>query len=235
MLLNNEIFLNDKFLVYLYFTSISFNLRLTFNSIVVLDTLRSQRNSICMATEYQEVLQWLLNMGLLPEVNSSQPQKHYTEYRDSPFEDFQPLPYPYEELKNYYVTQRRKFSEINPSFIVPTTKSCRIMYIDSFIENECNSAVLRSEWRKGFGDGLYPPASLQAMLRTLLVPGVPTETKYMLFVYLFMDLSTVLREDRYAGVIKNLIKFPAVFKMDPGAIKITQAFWNLDHGEFEVS
>lgn len=188
-----------------------------------------------MATEYQEVLQWLLNMGLLPEVNANQSHKNYSEYRDSSFDDFQSIPYPYDALKNYYATQRRKFCEINPNFLVPATKSCRLLYIDAFIENECNSAVLRSEWRKQYGDGLYPPASLQAMLRTLLVPGVPTERKYMLFVYLFMDLSTVLREERYASVIKNLIKFPAVFKMDPGVIKITQAFWNLDHGEFEVS
>lgn len=187
-----------------------------------------------MATEYQEVLQWLLNIGLLPEVHTSHPQSRYSQYRDSSFDDFLAIPYPYEALKSYYQTQRRKYGDINPEFLVPATKSCRILYIDAFIENECNSAVLRSEWRKGFGDGLYPPSSLQAMLRTLLVPGVPTERKFMLFVYLFMDLSTVLREERYEGVIKNLIKFPAVFKMDPGFIKITQAFWNLDHGEYEV-
>lgn len=57
----------------------------------------------------------------------------------------------------------------------------------------------------------------------------------MLFVYLFMDLSAVLPQEHYDNVIKNLIKFPAVFKMDPGVIKVTQAFWNLDHGEYEVS
>ncbi|KAJ6632813.1 Protein ELYS like [Pseudolycoriella hygida] len=199
------------------------------------NTLRSQRNSICMASEYQEVLQWLLNMGLLPEVIANQSLQRYSDYRDSSFDDFQAIPYPYELLKNYYTTQRRKFGALNPDFLVPVTKSCRVLYIDSFIEHECNSAVLRSEWRKGFGDGLYPPASLQAMLRTLLVPDVPTERKYMLFVYLFMDLTTVLREERYSNVIKNLIKFPAVFKMDPGLIKITQAFWNLDHGEFDLA
>ncbi|KAG4065759.1 hypothetical protein HA402_012437 [Bradysia odoriphaga] len=200
----------------------------------VLETLQSQRNSICMATEYQDVLQWLLNVGLLPEVSAIRPQKSYAEYRDSSFDDFEAVPYPYETLKSYYTKQRRKFCEMDRSFLVPKTNSCRILYVDAFIEHECNSAVLRSEWKKGSGDGLYPPASLQTMLRTLLVPGVPTERKYMLFVYLFMDLSSVLREEHYDGVIKNLIKFPAVFKMDPGLIKVTQAFWNLDHGEYEV-
>ncbi|XP_037026893.1 protein ELYS [Bradysia coprophila] len=201
----------------------------------VLDTLQSQRNSICMATEYQDVLQWLLNVGLLPEVSSIQPHKSYAEYRDSSFDAFEAVPYPYGTLKSYYTKQRRKFCEMDRNFLVPKTNSCRILYVDAFIEHECNSAVLRSEWKKESGDGLYPPASLQTMLRTLLVPGVSTERKYMLFVYLFMDLSSVLREEHYDGVIKNLIKFPAVFKMDPGLIKVTQAFWNLDHGEYELA
>lgn len=139
--------------------------------ITVLDTLHSQRNSIRMATEYQDVLQWLLNVGLLPEVSGDRPQKNYSQYRDSSFDVFEAVPYPYETLKNYYIKQRRKYCEMDRSFLVPKTNSCRVLYVDAFVENECNSAVLRSEWKRGCGDGLYPPASLQTMLRTLLVPG----------------------------------------------------------------
>lgn len=39
---------------------------------------------------------------------------------------------------------------------------------------------------------------------------------------------------RFGPVVRNLIKFPAVFKMDPAIIKITQSFWYLDHGDLEV-
>lgn len=35
--------------------------------------------------------------------------------------------------------------------------------------------------------------------------------------------------------MQNLIKFPAVFKMDPATIKVTQSFWYLDHGDLDVS
>lgn len=48
----------------------------------------------------------------------------------------------------------------------------------------------------------------------------------MVFVYVFTF--------RYEGIVQKLIKFPAVFKLNPALIKTTQAFWNLDHGHFEV-
>lgn len=43
-----------------------------------------------------------------------------------------------------------------------------------------------------------------------------------------------LFHSRYGRIVQNLIKFPAVFQMNPAVIKITQAFWYLDHGEVEV-
>lgn len=150
----------------------------------VLYTLQSQRNSICMAFEYQEVLQWLLNMGLLPEGA----QNPYS------FEKNNAVPFPYRVLRNYYTNQRQKFKDLNKD-LETSRRSCKILYIDAFIETECNPSILRSEWRKGNGDGLYPPPSLQSMLRTLLVPGVSIENKYMLFVYLFLDLSIALKDD----------------------------------------
>lgn len=209
----------------------------------VMSTLQSQRNSIRMAHEYQEVLQWLLNMGLLPEGSSTTSRT---------FGQFSAIPYPYRSLRQFYATQRQKFNDIDTQ-LLNAKRSCRIMYIDKFIEQQCNPACLRSEWRKDAGDGLYPPPSLQAMLRTLLVPGVDVELKYTLFVYLFLDLSVALEDKRYTAirrylaytnnnvyfrfgsVVQRLIKFPAVFKLNPALIKTTQAFWNLDHGHFEVS
>lgn len=163
-----------------------------------MDTLKSQRNSICMAFEYQEVLLWLLNMGLLPEGVSNSAHGLRQVQASTSYEldqDLVVVPYPYRLLRNYYIRQRQKFQEISAN-LLNSKRSCRILYIDAFIEEQCNPAILRSEWRKGVGDGLYPPPSLQAMLRTLLVPGVPIENKYMLFVYLFLDLSVALKEEQ---------------------------------------
>lgn len=152
----------------------------------VMSQLQSQRNSIRMAHEYQEVLQWLLNMGLLPEGAGTQSRS---------YGNFVAVPYPYRALRQYYEAQRVKFGNIDAQ-LLNNKRSCRIMYIDAFIERQCNPACLRSEWRKDAGNGLYPPPSLQAMLRTLLVPGVDVELKYTLFVYLFLDLSEALEDAR---------------------------------------
>lgn len=201
-------------------------------------TLCCQRDSIRMTGEYQEVLQWLLNMGLLPEVTWNQFPHHNSQLSLPDMlaaeDGFPPVPYPYRILNEYYTAQRQKFYEIDRSFITAKTKSCRCLYIDAFIERECYSRHLRAEWKNSHGDSLYPPPTLQAMLRVLLVPGISLETKYALFIYLFLDLNMVLEDERYVGVVQNLIKFPAVFKVNSTLIRTTQAFWNLDHKEYEV-
>lgn len=196
----------------------------------IFDTLCCQRNSIRMTSEYQEVLQWLLNMGLLPEIVWNQ-----LTLPEPANDTFTAIPYPYRILNKYYTDQRQKFYDIDRANLVPKTNSCKCLYIDSFINRESNAHLIRAEWKNDLGDGLYPPPSLQAMLRILLVPGISLQNKYMLFVYLFLDLHMVLEDEHYYSVVQNLIKFPAVFKLNSSLIKTTQAFWNLDHNEYEVS
>lgn len=205
----------------------------------IFDTLRCQCNSIQMTYEYQDVLQWLLNMGLLPEVTWEQFSRHNSQASLSSTPEllnnvFTPVPYPYHILCDYYTTQRTKFSEMDQQHSMSKPSSCKYLYIDMFIENECNSPHLRSEWKNEQGDSFYPPPSLQAMLRILLTSGIPLENKYILFVYLFLDLNMVLEDERHCQIVQNLIKFPAVFKLNPTSIKTAQAFWNLDHKEYEV-
>lgn len=192
----------------------------------IFDKLCCQRNSIRMTFEYQEVLQWLLNMGLLPEI-----VWHQLTLPEARNDTFTAIPYPYRILNKYYTEQRQRFYDIDRTTLTAKTNSCKCLYIDTFIDRECNSPLLRKEWNSS--DGLYPPQSLQAMLRILLIPGISLENKYMLFVYLFLDLHMILEAEHF-DVVQNLIKFPAVFKLNSSLIKTTQAFWNLDHNEYEV-
>lgn len=39
--------------------------------------------------------------------------------------------------------------------------------------------------------------------------------------------------DKWNHLVNDLIKFPAAFSVPPSLIKLTQAFWLLDHGDFE--
>lgn len=193
----------------------------------VYETFFQQWNSIRMTYEYQEVLQWLLNVGVLPEIvwnDMSLPEAMN--------DTFTATPYPYRILNKYYTEQRQRFYDTDQSQLSVKTYSCRSLYIDMFLERECNSRGLRTEWNS-HGKSLYPPPSLQAMLRALLVPGIPLENKYILFMYLFLDLHMVLESEHY-DVVQNLIKFPAVFNLRNSLARTTQAFWNFDHSEYEV-
>lgn len=183
----------------------------------VQDGIRNQQKSIKMASEYQEVLLWFVNIGLLPEQR----------------ENVTLIPYGF--LKNYYECQRKNFSKVNSSFINVRTKSCKVLFIDSFIDHELNAKTLRDHWIESGGDGLYPPPSLQAILRLFLVPDVSFEKKCSLFLYFFLDLNSAIENEAYSGIVQHFIKFPAVFNLSACLIKTIQAFWNLDHGQFKVA
>ncbi|KAG5673512.1 hypothetical protein PVAND_003554 [Polypedilum vanderplanki] len=184
--------------------------------------LQNQMETVKMASDYQEVLQWLLNVGMLPEGNQNYNSE--TELND----DFIIVPYPYRTISSHYNTQRFKFNDDeddrNNSF------PCKYLFIDLYIENECNGNDLIQNW-----NGNYPPKTIQSLLRTLLVSNIPTENKHVILMYVFMDITNALNETPYATIVRNLIKFPAVFKIKPSTIKRTQAFWNLDNGLLDTA
>lgn len=192
----------------------------------VIETFSQQWTSIRMTFEYQEVLQWMLNVGVLPEIVWN--DMSLPEVNDS----FTALPYPFRILNKYYTEQRQRFYDIDQSLLSTKSNSCKCLYIDMFLERECSARGLKAEWG-GEGKSLYPPPSLQAMLRALLVPGIPLENKYVLFMYLFLDLHMVLESEHF-DVVHNLVKFPAVFNLRNSLARTTQAFWNFDHSEYEV-
>lgn len=193
----------------------------------VYDTFFQQWNSIRMTYEYQEVLQWLLNVGILPEIVWNE-----LSLPEAMNDTFTATPYPYRILNKYYTEQRQRFYNIDQQLLSTKTNGCKCLYIDMFLERECNTRGLRIEWNSN-GESLYPPPSLQAMLRALLVPGIPLENKYILFMYLFLDLYMVLETEHFE-VVQNLVKFPAVFNLRNSLARTTQAFWNFDHSEYEV-
>ena len=51
--------------------------------------------------------------------------------------------------------------------------------------------------------------------------------------YAFLDMASYLAGDKWAAVLENLIKFPSAFSVPPSQIKLTQAFWLLDHEDYE--
>ena len=60
----------------------------------------------------------------------------------------------------------------------------------------------------------------------LVVLNLPSS---MIIIHMF-----VLRLHRYVTVVEELVKYPSSFSLSPSLIKLTQAFWLLDHKDFQV-
>ncbi|XP_073834708.1 AT hook containing transcription factor 1 homolog [Musca autumnalis] len=189
----------------------------------VYSSLENNYSSLRMASNYQDLLLWLLNIGLLPEASPFNNQVN---------SQYELVPYPYRELKEFYIKKRSYFRKINDLNISKKSGSCRLLYIDAFIDHSCKGNILHEYWSENDGDGLYPPNSLEAMLRVMLVPELDYENKYAILLYFFLDLNMAIDEEAYKNVVANFIKFPSVFKLSAALIKTVQSFWNLDHGQF---
>ncbi|GBP53238.1 Protein ELYS [Eumeta japonica] len=170
---------------------------------------------------YFQVVQWFLNVGLLPERQEN-------------------LPYPGHTLVNLYRTRRLKLHRLHQNSTPDDSaanKSCPLLYIDQLINNECGGEAIYEMWRKAGSEceGLYPPPSLYSLLRLYLLPDIAEEHKHSLILYLLVDYSMVYDELRYETVIRRLMQFPTMFGLSNTAIKATQAFWHLDHRDFDFA
>ncbi|XP_037933001.1 protein ELYS homolog isoform X2 [Teleopsis dalmanni] len=180
--------------------------------------LKEKHVHLQAAAEYHEVLLWLFNIGLLSEVSPKMSQSD------------QLVSYPYSTLKDIYSRKRIRFANINDSFVSKKTGSCRLLFIDAFIDHECKGNMLREHWLENNGNGLYPPTSIEYMLRLLLIPEIDFDKKCAILLYFLLDLNIAV-DDAYKNVV-NFIKFPSVFKMSASLIKTVETFWHLDHDQY---
>lgn len=57
--------------------------------------------------------------------------------------------------------------------------------------------MLRQQWQEDGGAGLYPPPSLQSVLRTYLLDGPSLRHKHFLVAYVLLDLAHLMPDDNY--------------------------------------
>nr|XP_033337339.1 protein ELYS isoform X1 [Megalopta genalis] len=185
-------------------------------------SLVKQRKALKRVSIFFQVLLWFYDAGLLPE----------TQDMETPMSAALKIPYPYEKLYSLYKEKRE--SVVNDK---QDSEDKEVLFIDELIMREC--PALSSQWKRESGDlsanGYYPPPSLQSLLRSYLTDcdqaeADKLECKHQITIYLLMDLALLL-QGSYAGV-DQLIKYPSSFKMSSSIIKLTQAFWFLDHEDY---
>ncbi|XP_013140150.1 PREDICTED: protein ELYS-like isoform X2 [Papilio polytes] len=191
-----------------------------------LSEMEEKYKCIGIVSLYLQVVQWFLRVGLLPERAGA----------------FAALPYPAHQLYHIYNKRRVKLQRVQeggaPGGAAGAAQgSCGLLYIDQLIEHEFGGQTTHEMWLKGGSEcgGLYPPPSLYSLLRLYLLPDIAEEHKHSLVLYLLLDYCTVYDEIRYEAVIRRLMQFPTMFGLSNTAIKATQAFWHLDHRDFDFA
>lgn len=178
-----------------------------------------QYRALRRVTMYLQLVLWFYDVGLLPETQEM-------DETNLPVSLTISIPYPMEKLAAYYSEKRGQ------------ADSSDCLFIDEFVTRECPS--LMAQWELESGDvavkGLYPPPSLQSLLRSYLLESDKSEAeemevKHQVTLYFLLDLTKQLQN--YCPRVDQLIKYPAAFKLSPSVIKLTQAFWALDDQDYQ--
>jgi hypothetical protein len=165
---------------------------------------------------YLRILLWLHDCSLLPEHAE---EEAYGENEVS---------YPTSKFKIYYNQRRSELHEINPSVIRPTD----LLLIDGIVDS-LNPGV-SSIWKKGGGDGLYPPPNLHSLIGVFLLESVSLVQKQAVMLYSLLDLADFL-SDRQSDIVEKIKLFPSAFGLKPGLTKMIQGMWGLDHKLFDFA
>ena len=208
--------------------------------------LMKQRRMLKRVSLYFQVLLWFYDVGLLPEMQDLEEEKQAVttaetmeqeegeeEKNTLPISLTLRVPYPYAKLSVLYKEKRAQLLKNNGS----NSENEEDLFIDELIMRECST--LKTQWEKEGGiamHGCYPPPSLQSLLRSYLTDCHQTEVneincRHQITIYLLMDLAMLLQ--RSYPAVKQLIKYPSAFMMSPSLIKLTQAFWLLDHENYQ--
>lgn len=171
---------------------------------------------------------WFFNCGLLPEVpeDSSAINNLDPERTDSP--------YPVALLVQMYKAKRSKMHNLLAlsKFEVYANNTPGLV-----IDGLCADLgdALQTKFEREGGSGLYPPPNIYGLLSAYLINtgSVSSVSKHRIVQYLFLDIASILSGDKWSELIESLIKFPSAFSVPPSLIKLTQAFWLLDHEDFE--
>jgi len=171
------------------------------------DQLECRLNVTGLILLYTQAISWFVNVGLLPEQVEGPGN-----------------PYPVTLLEKQYRDKRTRLGGLQGHYGRPG------LMVDILCEDIGDDLICN--FQKAGGTGAYPPPSLHSLITTFLSES-PAPAKLRLVQYFFLDLAHLLPPDQFPDLVDNLIKFPSAFSLPPSVIKLTQAFWLLDHEDWE--
>lgn len=166
----------------------------------LVDDLAFTQHTLKVLYEYQRLLYWLIDRDILPESNQQQQQS---------------LPL----IRRDYDERRAQLSR--------ASKHNAKLYIDELMRHYGFQAEVQKQLKE---DGLYPPQSLQTLMRLMMLQDVSLEKKHELMLYVMLDLDQFYKSDK--PELYN--DFAMSFGLDEPLVKCVRSFWFLDKGDHEV-
>ncbi|EDV99982.1 protein ELYS homolog [Drosophila grimshawi] len=115
---------------------------------------------------------------------------------------------------------RRKYAERRHKLHQSDAK----LYIDEQLKRSGCAAALKHNCQQ---EGLYPPQSMQALMRLILLPTVSLLNKHELVLYLLHDLDELVVVPQNKSTLAS--DFATVFGIGVESVKRTRCFWFLDN------
>ncbi|XP_030569574.1 protein ELYS homolog [Drosophila novamexicana] len=101
------------------------------------------------------------------------------------------------------------------------------LYIDEQLQHSGFKAGLQ---RQSEQDGLYPPRTLQSLMRLMLLPDAKLDHKHELMLYVLHDVDQLLVPKRKRPLYQD---FAMAFGIAEPLLKCARSFWFLDNGDYE--
>ncbi|KAL4221649.1 Protein ELYS [Mactra antiquata] len=164
-----------------------------------------------LLSQHLSVILWFVDAGLLPEDDD-------TEVSTGGL-----YCYPATSLMTAYKNRRTELNRIHSD-----VKDTDLLMIDGLVE----AVGVQEIWERDGGTGLYPPPSIHSLLSTYLLENCDMLYKHCLVLYLLLDLVSVDCEEN-GSFSEKVNGFARIFNLPQNMVKLVQAFWLLDHKDFE--
>ena len=200
-----------------------------------LDELLTKRTVSALLSLYLEVVLWFFHAGLLPEEVDE--GEHVSGAAAAAA-----AAYPASLLTSTYARKRKSSRKLTAALEPTLGAQATGLMIDGLCRGL--GPVCRANFEREGGNGEYPPPSLYSLLSVYLIHPEDddddekhhlTFLKHRIVQYLFLDIAAHVNgsNEQLAPLVEHLIKFPSAFSLPPSLIKLTQAFWLLDHEDFD--
>ncbi|XP_060555912.1 protein ELYS-like [Ruditapes philippinarum] len=165
-----------------------------------------------LLSHHLSVVLWFVGAGLLPEGDDTEVSLGGL------------YCYPATSLMTAYKNRRTELQNIHSD-----VDETNMLMIDGLVE----TMGVQEMWEREGGTGLYPPPSIHALLSSYLLENCDMLSKQCLVLYLLLDLVSVDSSDENETFSEKVSGFARRFNLPQTLVKLMQAFWLLDHRDFE--